>query len=439
MNKGETKGWRVVFLVLSIVVLPGPAGAGADELSDLKQELQEQKTRSAELENRINQLEARQKLKERSLNEKIDTVAAQVEQTPSEAVIPDVLKWAAKMQWSGDFRYRYEFIDDDSASSDRHRNRIRARLGVTAQVNDEWDVSFRVASGTADPVSTNQTLDQAFSDKPIWLDRAFFAYQPGRVEGLEAMAGKFGVPFYQVGKNQMIWDSDLNVEGGALQYDWRLDKRTGVHFSGGGFWVAEEGSSADVSLWGVQTYIRHQIDKPCYVLAGASYFDYGNIQGHGSFANEWDGSHDLFGNTGAISDPDTYASDFDLLELFVEFGSELGGMPVAVWGDWVKNTVAVSSEDTGWLVGGSINKAKDPGTWQFSYDYRDMELDALVGQFNDSDFIGGGTGGQGHRFTFAYAVAKNTQAALTYFLSEFDGRNSDEDYDRLQGDIVLKF
>jgi Putative porin len=178
MNKGETKGWQAIGLALGLAVLLWPAVAGADELGDLKHELQDQKTRSADLENRINQLDARQKLKERSLNEKIDELAAKVEEAPSEAVIPDVLKWAAKMQWSGDFRYRYEYIDDGTSAKDRHRSRIRARLGLKAEVNDEWDFGLRVASGTADPVSTNQTLDEAFSSKPLWLDRAYFAYHP---------------------------------------------------------------------------------------------------------------------------------------------------------------------------------------------------------------------------------------------------------------------
>jgi len=439
MGKGKTRQWNTIVMALGMALMAWQATAGADELGDLKEELQQQKMRTAEMENRINQLESRQLLKERSVQEQIDQVEAKVEEAPSEAVIPEVLKWAAKMQWSGDFRYRYEYIDDGTREDDRHRNRIRARLGMKAEISDEWDVGLRVASGTADPVSTNQTLDEAFSRKPLWIDRAYFDYQPAWMEGLNASAGKISNPFHTVGGNQLIWDSDLSPEGGALQYGWRLNKQTGLYLNGGGFWVNEESSSADASLWGIQAYVKHQFGEPCYLLAGVSYFDYGNIQGHGSFADEWDGEHDLFGNSGMTGDPNAFESDFDLLELFVEYGTEIGGMPVAVWGDWVKNTVAVSSEDTGWLVGGKINKAKDPGTWEFSYDYRDIELDAVVGQFNDSDFIGGGTGGQGHRFTFTYALAKNTQAALTYFDNEFDGRKSDEDYDRLQADIKLKF
>jgi hypothetical protein len=100
---------------------------------------------------------------------------------------------------------------------------------------------------------------------------------------------------------------------------------------------------------------------------------------------------------------------------------------------------ADKNEDTGWLIGGQVNKAKDPGSWQFEYDYRDVELDAVVGQFNSSDFLGGGTGGQGHRFAFTYMVAKNVATALTYYADEYDGRKDNADYDRLQADIAIKF
>ena len=184
-----------------------------------------------------------------------------------------------------------------------------------------------------------------------------------------------------------------------------LGEQDQLNWAAGGFWVNEESSGGDTSLWGIQGYLKHQIDKPTYVLGGASLFCYGNIQGEESLADEWnDAADDFFGNTAAPGD--VYAIDYDLFELFAEFGTEIAKLPVAVFGDYVQNTVA-DDEDTGWLVGGTVNKAKDPGSWQFEYDYRDIELDAVVGQFSDSDFIGGGTGGKGHRFAFGYMLAKN--------------------------------
>jgi hypothetical protein len=113
--------------------------------------------------------------------------------------------------------------------------------------------------------------------------------------------------------------------------------------------------------------------------------------------------------------------------------------PVSVFADWVNNVDAVTNQDTGWLVGFTFNKASAPGSWQFGYDYRDLQADAVVGAFTDSDFIGGGTGGQGHRFTFAYQIAKNVQAAATYLHDTIDQPGDDLDYSRFQADLALKF
>ncbi|OPX81482.1 MAG: hypothetical protein A4E50_00963 [Methanosaeta sp. PtaB.Bin087] len=170
--------YHKVLGVLLAVAFCWPMVAGADELSDLKQELEAQKTRAADLEDRINQLEARQKLKERSFEEKIEAVQAKAE-TEEPAQLPDNLQWLEKIKISGDFRYRYEYIDDGTRDDDYHRNRIRARIGITANVTDEWDLGFRLATGSGDPVSSNLTLEESLSSKPIRLDQAYVAEVTG--------------------------------------------------------------------------------------------------------------------------------------------------------------------------------------------------------------------------------------------------------------------
>ena len=89
-------------LVLFAVCLPAAWGPGlaraAEDVNQLKAELETQKQRQVELENKINQLEARQKLKERAMNEKIEQAAIQkpptAEAKKEEPAIPDILKWA---------------------------------------------------------------------------------------------------------------------------------------------------------------------------------------------------------------------------------------------------------------------------------------------------------------------------------------------------------
>jgi hypothetical protein len=228
----------------------------------------------------------------------------------------------------------------------------------------------------------------------------------------------------------------------GIQYGMPLDEQTTLNWTAGGFWVSESGSSTDTSLWGIQASVVHKLAEPTYLLGGASMFCYGNIKGKEALASLWDNESDFFGNTyTTVGGDEVYASNYKLLELFAEFGTRVAGLPVAAYGDWVRNTVAVDAdEDTGWLVGTVVSKAKMPGSWEFGYDYRDIELDAVVGQFNDSDFLGGGTGGKGHRVWFGYALARNVVAGVNYYVdNQFEGRDNNVDYDRVQVDLKLAF
>ncbi|RKX17023.1 MAG: hypothetical protein DRP51_11545, partial [Candidatus Zixiibacteriota bacterium] len=85
--------------------------------------------------------------------------------------------WWENVKVKGDFRYRHEMINKEDKDV-RHRNRIRARLAVEAKVNDEMKTVIQLATGSEDPASTNQTLDNAFTTKNIGLDLAYFEYKP---------------------------------------------------------------------------------------------------------------------------------------------------------------------------------------------------------------------------------------------------------------------
>jgi len=442
---------RILFLTIylgELVLLLWPSGrVKADELSELKQQITEQNQKLQELLERLEQLEARQKLKEQSLTEKIEQVA---EKQKEPITLPDSLKWAEKVKISGDFRYRNQHVDAEEVGSvrwkkGRTRHRIRTRLMLEAIVNDEWDVAFRLASGERDiladegdmfanPTSANQTLKQNFSSKDIWLDLAYFNWHPAAREGLNVYGGKVKNPFYDIGKGQLIWDSDINPEGIAAQYQIPLGQRDTLNINGGGFWVDESSTGVDTSLWGIQGYLKHTIGNPDYILGGISYWDYGNIK------DKTDKFGILAGNT---ADPSgtKWASDYDICEVFGEYGTKCFGLPVAICGDWVQNLVAVSGEDTGWLVGAKLNKAQEPRSWEFFYNYRELEADAVLGAFTDSDFGGGGTDVRGHKFGFTYQLAKNLQAVLTCYFNENDRSSSsrDLDYRRLTTDLKFKF
>jgi hypothetical protein len=360
-------------------------------------------------------------------------------------VAPD---WVNKITPFGDFRYRYEsLLDKDGADeelgNERRRNRIRARLGFKAQINDEWDATFRIATGSSDTAtSTNQTLDDSFEEKDLWLDLGYAGWSPEGCPGLNVLMGKMKNPFYTVGKNQLIWDSDVNPEGGAASYEFVLDDATMATLVGGAFWLNERESDADAGYFGLQGRLNHEFDGGNYLVCGLSYYDIGNIDNEtavGSGVN-------IMGNTPTTLGGTIYRYDFDLAEAFAEYGWKCNGMPVAVFGNYVENTAATNGNNTAYSIGCQLNKAKDPGSWQLKASYRELESDAAFGGLTDSDFIDGGTGGKGWVIGGKYQLAKNVQAGLTCFLNERDRRNTggsggsgSQHFDRVQADLVFKF
>jgi len=405
----------VAFTLLIFCLIPA---AKASETSEMKEQLLKQSRQLQEMQQRLNELESKQRQQSNG--------------------IPGV----ENIKISGDLRYRHEHTDEESSTAGRwenglDRDRIRARLLFEAIVNEEWDAVFRLAGGNdRSPASANQDLEDAFSQKNFWLDQAYFNWHPAAAEGLNVIGGKTKNPFFRVGGNQMIWDVDLNPEGIATQIHRTLNNGDQLYFNGGGFWVDEVATSADTSLWGAQTYLKRDLDTSDYVLGGATYLDYGNLEGRTPLNATWGGTASFFGNT---SSGGVYKDDYNIVELFGQYGFEYSGLPVAAFGSWVRNIAATTSEDTGWIIGAKLNETKEPGSWECSYDYRELDADAVVGGFTESDFVDGNTNVRGHKLGFKYQLAKNLLASFDYYYLENTASSRDRDYRQLLADLVLKF
>jgi type II secretory pathway pseudopilin PulG len=437
---------RKFLIVVMILGMVGPSIVRADQGEDarikkleaaveaLQAELNALKAERAEAAKQVPAVDQKQleKLVEQTFEKRKDDLGA----------VPD---WVKNTKISGDFRYRYESLDrkpsdDTEFTNERRRNRIRARLQFKTKINDEWDTIFRIASGSSDvPTSTNQTLDNTFETKDLWLDLAYANWHPDSRPGLNMSLGKMKNPFYNVGKNELIWDGDVNPEGGAASYSWKLNKSDTASLVGGAFWLDERSTDADAGYFGIQGMLKHKFDNGSHLLGGATYYDIGNIDSKS--ADSDDTGVTLLGNTDAGGT--TYMYDYDLYELFGEYGFKCNGMPVAIFSNYVQNTAAPGGRNTGYNIGAQLNKAKKPGSWQFKASYREVESDAVFAGLTDSDFIDGGTGGKGWELGFKYQLAKNIQAALTYFINERDrrvaGGSGSQNFNRLQGDLVFKF
>jgi hypothetical protein len=328
------------------------------------------------------------------------------------------------LRFSGDLRYRHESINE-VAEAERHRQRLRARFGVTADVAEHVRVGLQLATGGDDPVSANQTLDGGFNRKSFGVDRAFFSW--AATEELTFTGGKMANPFFRPGNHHLIYDADLNPEGLALRYargDWFVNYA--------GLWVEERSAADDSIMLGGQFGFRRGLDNGMRITAGASYYDYLETQGQVPF---WDGAP--VGNR--VTSTGRYLNDFNLTELFGQLELTAHDKPLTVFADYVVNGEA-SDADTGFALGVSLGEIDGRGTWRVGYAYQDLEADAVVGTFTDSDFAGGGTDGKGHVVEFNYGFRDRLVFGLRYFLTERGADVGNEhDYHRLQADVVFNY
>lgn len=345
--------------------------------------------------------------------------------------------WADQLTLKGDLRYRYEMIDQEG-KEERTRNRIRARIGAEAKPSDDLKVGLRLSTSEGgDPVSSNQTLGDGASRKDVFFDLAYMTWSPASIQGLSLTGGKMENPFLTT--SDLVFDGDLTPEGAALNYTVGGDGLD-LLLNGGYFWVEERKDDKDDAVMaGGQVGAKFK-SGDLHVLAGLGYYAFQNLEGYTIIGEK------AYGNstTGGEEDPVTgetapllYANEYEILDAVAEVGLKLG-VPVAVYGNLAQNQDA-DEDDTGYLVGFRVGKTTKPGSVDFNYNYREVEANAVLGAWSDSDFIGGGTDGSGHKFALGVQLTKVLKGNVTYFMDEIGLDGDTKDYDRLQVDVSAKF
>jgi TolA-binding protein len=166
----------------------GAMAASADDLAQIRDQLQTLMQRVDKLEQENTEL----KTENDSLKSQTDYLKSETKGLRKDAAntAVDVSKvkgadWAGKVAFTGDFRYRYEMISDDTLNAsgvqntaDRYRDRIRARINTTVKATDTITLGFGFATTEGgDPRSSNQTLSGTFSRKSLDLDTAYFDWK----------------------------------------------------------------------------------------------------------------------------------------------------------------------------------------------------------------------------------------------------------------------
>jgi len=379
-------------------------------------------------------------------SEKQAQQVAAAEQAKKNTSFEQKVAWAAKTQIKGDVRLRHESINVDGSTdgatgaaggppADRNqdRQRVRARVGVYSEINPQVDGGIRIATGSsADSRSTNQSLDGAFTKKSLWLDQAYLDWHPTAIKDLHLIGGKMAQPWVSMG--DVIWDGDINPEGVAATYKMPLG---GAElFGSAGYYVLTDNVDGegrqfnhDLRLYAGQAGAKFALGDSLKWTLGGSIYSYDN-----------DGDTAVGGVLAANGNG---YNEFTLYEGFTQLDISGLPLPLSVYGQYVLNgeaerTATVGKQDTAWLAG---IKTKFAG-FGLDYNYRDVQRNAVVGAFTDSDFANGFTGSRGHKVKLGYEIDKNFAVGATYFLAESDVASAtrrDADVRTLQVDLEAKF
>ncbi len=368
---------------------------------------------------------------------------------------PAVVKsWADAITMKGDLRYRFETITDDSKLNadkeayTRYRNRIRARLGAEAKCNDNLKAAIGLTTdegaAAGDPISGNQTLTGGESKKLIYLDYAyldynFFGDDPNEVH---AIGGKMKNPFITM-PDDLVWDPDLTPEGLAIKSQLGGDFAT-LFANGGYIWVQERADKPDSMLYAGQAAVKLQLAEDIALTVGGSYYGFQEFQGNDVF--DYQSPPSSYGNStknGSVSAGVTnkaWATELTPMVYFAQLEMWVAGLPLSIFAQELNNGGA-QAFNQGHLYGVALGKAKNPKTWEIGYSYAELQKDATLGMFTDSDRWGGGTDGQGSKIYGKYQIMKNLQAGVTYFMDEkaIADPAKTKDYNRLQLDLVAMF
>lgn len=352
------------------------------------------------------------------------------------ASIPE---WVQTFKFKGNLLFRYQYEENDTTASGstttakRERARIRLRLGLEGKISEGWTVKAGLASGSADPRSTNQTLQDNFSSKPIQLDYAYATYELN--ENIKVLAGKIENKNTIWMPSDLLWDSDINPEGFEIKLQCNENK---IWVNAGYFIIDEISAGADPSLFIIQPGIDLKFND-INAKGAFNYYATNSVKGL-AYSNIGFGG----GTNSTIGAPASFQYDYDCWGMSGEVGKKEFVENVfdygAVFFDYINNP-SPSSENTGYLAGFKVGdeKIKDAGNWQAIISYRKLGKDAWLDFLTNSSFLSGKTDVKGFEYVLQYAVKENISVGFTYYNAQTIKSSAKEDEDYLLVDCNLKF
>ncbi len=328
----------------------------------------------------LTESEARQVLKEtreiitQNQKKKLEKATKAVEQESPNTMRDSLPNWIRNTGIAGDLKLRYAFTDIHE-QLDRHRMRVRCRLGFVTYFSDRLHIGFGLASGGSNPRSAHMTMSDSFDTKDIRIDYAFAAYTP--FPWLSVLAGKFNNPLWETA--DLLFDSEIRPEGITAKLKFTPGSRLDL-FCTSGFWILDErrADENDPVMLAIQQGYRFKINNSCYIKQAFTMYAFSNVK---------DNMLDYSSQTNTLTDKGALRYDYDAFAVSSELGFRTSCSPAPFLGiisDYIRNT-RTHDNHSGYLVGivTGHEKIQRRHQWRCKVLYRRLEKDGWLDIFPD--------------------------------------------------------
>ncbi|MBC7755458.1 MAG: putative porin, partial [Bdellovibrio sp.] len=377
-------------------------------------------------------------------------------------------EWIDRLAWEGSLRLRAEKdsfpasnpsqFDYNAAnntnlkntSEDRNRFRLRAQLGVKAEINDWMSAGIRMTTGSLDdPISPNQTQEAASGKYTIGLDRAFMSAKVR--PWLTVTGGRFANPWFST---DLMWDPDLAFDGVAASFTPKINDQFSAFATLGAFPIDEiEKSSINKSkskwMYGVQGGIKWAFADKSSAKLGVALYDFQDVEGISNglaagttgpysatvpaFRTKGNSTFDI---NGGIAGIEQYGLASKFRDVSITGQVDVGNFDpvhIILTGDYIKNIGfnageiarrtgqdAPSEQTNAYQVKLAVGMPEtyQYGDWQVFGAYKRLEADSVLDSFTDSDFYLGGTNAKGWLLGGSYGLDKNTWITARWFSAD---------------------
>ena len=309
--------------------------------------------------------------------------------------VANLEKKADNVKVTGNIRYSYAEKDGDI---DGFSNKLRSRIWVKGQVNDDWSYTGMLEN-------TQILSDNTGNETPEFKR----AYVEGKLGGLNVTAGRYGAFF----ANGNIYDAQ--ADGVELSYG---DKVKVTGFAG----KASDGLTVG-NDWEGGNYAGGELSANFDKLnVAAGYVNFKDIAEDAIT----EGLDDAIWYVGA----DYTMGDVNLSAMYLKGDASFKDVDL---------DKVVDYDDDGWTAGLAYKgaEATEAGSWGLFANYYDLGMGTYIAHTTDANVFNG-TGFKGYGVGANYTFAKNIVGTVAYYDTE-SKLNSKVDDQRVWADLTFTF